>query len=52
MRMASSLVKTISAKPVKPILSTSAEEAKRNVINLYRAWCREVSAEIFQVTLV
>lgn len=29
--------------PVKPVLSTSAAEARRRVLNLYRAWYREVS---------
>jgi NADH dehydrogenase (ubiquinone) 1 alpha subcomplex subunit 6 len=28
--------------PVKPVLSTSAAEARRRVLNLYRAWYREI----------
>lgn len=29
-------------KQVKPILSTDREEARRRVLNLYRAWYRQV----------
>ena len=32
-----------AGKVAKPLLSTSSEEARKRVLNLYRAWMREAS---------
>jgi len=39
--MASQLVKAVVSKQAKPA-SVSLEEARRRVLNVYRAWYREV----------
>lgn len=31
-----------AVKQVKPLLSTDREEARRRVLNLYRAWYRQI----------
>ncbi|KAK3607168.1 hypothetical protein CHS0354_004431 [Potamilus streckersoni] len=40
--MASSRVAVIGTKQVKPILSANKTEAKRRVLNLYKAWYRHL----------
>ena len=36
-----------AGKVAKPLLSTSSEEARKRVLNLYRAWMREVSDTLY-----
>ncbi|KAL3877572.1 hypothetical protein ACJMK2_035268 [Sinanodonta woodiana] len=40
--MASSRVAVVGSKQVKPILSANKTEAKRRVLNLYKAWYRHL----------
>ncbi|XP_054718204.1 NADH dehydrogenase [ubiquinone] 1 alpha subcomplex subunit 6-like [Uloborus diversus] len=40
--MAANLVARTATKQVKPILSTSREEARRNVFRLYKEWHRQL----------
>jgi len=45
--MASKLVR-FGARQVKPIYSTTPQEARRRVLNLYRAWYRQIPAILLQ----
>lgn len=42
MVMASKLVRLVGPRQVKPILSVDNTEARRRVLNLYKAWYRQI----------
>lgn len=48
---AKQVAQTVSKTVFKPLLSTSHVEARRRVMNLYRAWWREVLISVLLTSL-